>query len=102
MSSYQGQTGTVFQINLKFLVSGLFGFIAWWIWPSSPEWWGFGLISILLVLSAVGMAVEAFRSMAKLYARDKVLAEYMAQGNKPKTTNLASSDALRKAGMIHE
>ena len=102
MTSYQGRTGTALQINLKLLMSALFMFTAWGIWPSSPEWWGFGLISILLVLSAIGMAVKALRAMAKLYARDKALAEYMAQGNRPKTTNLASSDALRKAGMTNE
>ena len=102
MSTYQGKAGTVLQINLQLLESVLFLFTAWGIWPSSPEWWGFGLISILLVLSAFGMGAEALRSMGKLYARDKIVAEYMAQGNKPKTNNLASSEALRKAGMIHE
>jgi len=102
MNSLPDSSEAKFQINFKLFMSLAFAFSAYWIWPSNPKWWGFGLISIVFVLVAISLLIEALGLMMKLYARDKALREYMAQGNKPKSSKLASSDTLKKAGVIDE
>lgn len=95
-------TGSIFKINFDLLLAFIFMMIAWAIWPSNPKWWGFGLLSILMGLSAIGAFLDAVRTMAKLKARDKVLAEQMAYAKELKEANLASEQALKDAGMIDE
>jgi len=74
----------------------------WWIWPVSSKWWGFVIISILLILSALLFLIGALRAMGRIYRRDRAWAEYMALGGKPKSSKMASYEALRKAGVINE
>lgn len=102
MISRPRSTGTVVGINLKLLGATLLAFAAWALWPSSPEWWAFGLLSILIGASASGVLIDALRAMAKLYARDKALVRLMATGAEPRSSKLASDDALRQAGVIND
>jgi hypothetical protein len=70
------------------------------VWPGTPEWWGLGVVSLMLALAALGCLAKAIRAMVDLHAKERVLAEFMAQGGAPKSARLASEDQLRKAGMI--
>ncbi|PCJ82172.1 MAG: hypothetical protein COA52_20230 [Hyphomicrobiales bacterium] len=100
MKAFQDSHGTIYQINIKLLFALTCALIAFYSWPSHPKYWGFGFISICMGLAAIGVAFDALRTMAKLYQRDKTLSKYMAQGNKPKSSKMASLDAMKKAGMI--
>ena len=102
MNPFQTSNGATAQINSKLFLAFICALAAWLIWPTNPQWWGFGLISIMLAAGAFLAFIDALQSMKKIYMRDKAMAEYMAQGNKPKSSKLASTDALRKAGVIHE
>lgn len=94
MKPFQSSFGSKIQINFKLLGASIFGVSAWALWPSNPEWWGLGVVAIILGLGAVGLLVEALRAMAKLYSRDKAMAEFLAQGNKPKSSALVSDELL--------
>tara|TARA_R110002126_G_scaffold239459_12_gene382803 strand:- start:1262 stop:1567 length:306 start_codon:yes stop_codon:yes gene_type:complete len=100
MKPFQNSNGTIYQINIKLLLALTCALIAFYSWPTHPKYWGFGFMSICMGLSAIGVTFDALRMMTKLYQRDKALSKYMAQGNKPKSSKMASLDALRKAGMI--
>ncbi|MCP4195975.1 MAG: hypothetical protein GY762_02400 [Proteobacteria bacterium] len=99
MKPFQPSLGVIVQINFKLLLATAMIFVAYYSWPTSAKWYGFGLISICAGLAAIGLVIEAVRAMAKLYARDKALENYKAQGGQTKSSEMASSDALDKAGM---
>ena len=102
MTPYQNTYGTALLINFHLLGSALCAASAYLIWPEAPQWWGFYVVSILLWVGALATLIEALKAMHKLYKRDKALADYMAQGNKPKSSKMASSRALKSAGVIDE
>lgn len=97
---YQSSFGSIVQINFKLLLAFSFTFIGWLIWPDTALGYGWGLLSICLCLSALGLFIEAIKAIIKLFVRDRALKKYMAQGNKPKSAELASVDALKNSEMI--
>lgn len=94
--------GPVIAVNLTLLSSLLLAVACYWCWPSNPEWWGFGFISICLGGAALGQFLAALRLIAKLYTRETTIRQVMAQGELPKTSRLASDTALKDAGLIDE
>ena len=102
MTTQQNPVGTAAQINMDFFIATLCGGIGYLIWPSDPKWWGFGFISICLMLAALVLTFRAIRLMIKRYKRDKTLALYLAQGNKPKTSAMVSGDRLKRMGMTDD
>lgn len=89
-------------INANLLMASGCGFVAWTIWPQEPEWWGLGAMSIILWVGAVGGLAKAVRLMAAVYGKDRAMADYMAQGGKPKSSRLATADDLNRAGMLDD
>jgi len=91
--------GSVLSVNGKLLAAFIAGALAWVCWPNSSEWWQLGLFSVVLWFGAAGKLIEAIRAMIKIYVRDKQIAAFMAQGRTASNSELATQDALRKAGM---
>ncbi len=100
MKEFQRSTGINFRINGLFLNAALCGSIAWWSWPSEPKYWGFGLLSIFMAVVAAASVVEALKAMVALYLRDKSLSDYEARAKPQKNADMASDEALSKAGVI--
>ena len=94
--------GAIWRINMTLLGAFLQAVIAWAMWPPSPELWGFGLLSILLGLSALAALINACRLIAKLYEREKIIARIEANSRPAEQTEFADFEALQKAGMIDE
>jgi ABC-type Co2+ transport system permease subunit len=99
MTPFQNSLGTIIQINLKLFVAAVFAVTAHSIWPTTPEWWGLGVIAILMGAGALSLLVEAIGMALKLYQRDKAIAAYLAQGSKPKSSVLVSGRDLDDAEM---
>ena len=93
---------SILAVNGLFFQAFLAGACAWWLWPSSPEWWGFGLISVILGVAAFGKIVAGFRAMVKIHGREKEFARLAATSRSPDPSDLADQDALRDAGMIDD
>lgn len=102
MTPYQSSLGTIIGINARFLYATLLSAVAWSIWPESMRGYGWGFLSICLWLASFALIVEAAKAALKLYARDRAVAAYLAQGSRPKTAEMASSQALKNAGMTDE
>lgn len=101
MSSSQlpSTLGATITINVKLLCAFGLGWVSWAIWPTAPEWWGLGLLSILAGLAALQAAIDAIRTMLQVQKREKTLLEYLAQGSVPKSSEMASGRRLDDAGM---
>ena len=92
-------TGTVITINCHLLYAVLLVAVAYWIWPTDPRWYGFGLMSIVLYLAAGGLVFNALRSMWKLHALIKEWSTFQTRGKAPKNAKLASPKDLETRGM---
>lgn len=92
----------ILSVNGYLLQAFLFGVCAWWLWPSSPEWWGFGALSIGLGAASLNKLLMALRAMVKLYGREKELARFAATSRAPAPSDLADHNALKDAGMIDD
>lgn len=100
MKPFQPSAGIIAGINFKLLGASMTGVLAYALWPNTTFHWPLGLISILLAFASFSLFIEALKAAAKLYLREKTIAAYMAQGARPKTAEMASAEALRKAGMM--
>jgi len=100
MSALQHSLTAKLRINGMLLMACLCGFISWFSWPTSIEWWGFGFLSIVMGLNAGILTIKAIGEMITLYSRDKTIAALMAQGAEAKADNLAGDDALKSKGMV--
>lgn len=100
--SGQPQTPThpVLAVNGGFLGCVVFGWASWTLWPTNPEWWGLGVLSVMLGLAAIGSLANAIGTMIGRYRREREIYRYLAQGGGPKSARLASLDDLRRAEMI--
>ena len=100
MKSFGSNIGAVAGINVQLFGAFACGVIAWAIWPQTLEWWGLGLISIILWCGAFSCLVTGLKLIATVHARRRALADYMAQGGTPKSAQMASNKDLRRAGMV--
>ena len=100
MKDFRRSFGAALRINAMFLSAAMFATFAWWIWPSDVKYWGFGLLSIFMIVVAAVSVVEAFKAIVSLYLRDKSLRDYEARAKPQKDADMASDEALAKAGVI--
>ncbi|MEM9733637.1 MAG: hypothetical protein AAF903_09170 [Pseudomonadota bacterium] len=100
MNGLQPSFGVKLRINLHLFMAALSGLIAWAIWPDSLEWWGLGLIAIILWANSFGLLIKAVSDIIALYSRDETLAALAAQAKESKADNLADTDLLKAKGMI--
>lgn len=102
MTMRAAPAGAIWRINLLLFGTAAQALIAWAIWPSSLEWWGFGLLAIVLGLSAFATLINTGRTIAKIYEREKIIARIEANSRPAEQTEFADFEALKKAGMINE
>lgn len=100
MNALQSSFKAKLRINGMFLMACLCGFICWVSWPTSIEWWGFGIVSIIMGLNTIILTFKAFGEIFALYARDKSIAALMAQGSVAKADDLADPNTLKSKGMV--
>ena len=95
----EGRSQAIAGVNVKLGGAVLCAIGSYALWPSSIEWWGFGVHSILLGLGAGLSVLGAVRDMATLRRVEQALAIYRALGTGPKGAHMADGDAMRAAGM---
>lgn len=94
-----GRAGAVVKINVKFLFASFFGWMSWTLFGIDSSFYGVVFMAAMFALVAFALSLGAVVQIAKLYLRERMIAAYIAQGMKPKTSKLAGNDALDKAGM---
>ncbi|MBG6166771.1 hypothetical protein IWQ54_006470 [Labrenzia sp. EL_195] len=73
--------------------------VAYWIWPTDPRWYGFGLMSIMMGAAAAALILRSFGQMVKIHRRNQFWKLQKPRGNAPKNARLASDDDMRRGGM---
>lgn len=102
MSNFKTPASSILAINGRFFLAAMQVIAAFSMWPSNPEWWGLGVISVLLGLSAMANVIAAFRAMLKVYAREKEIARLAQTSRAPEPSDLVGADALKNAGMFND
>ena len=87
-------------INVNILAAIGYYYLADWLWPSDPRYWGFGFIAIMVWLASFCYAVKALSKIIALYRKDKMLARFEADIRPQKDAEMASTATLKEAGMI--
>lgn len=100
MKALERSAGTTAKINGHLLGAALQGGIATVAWPASYEGWGFAVMSLLMGAGALIALVNALKLMMQLHVRDRTLKSFRAQAKPQKKAALASTSALKKAGVI--
>lgn len=99
---FRSSLRSVVAINLHLLTAAGCGFFAWAIWPRSPEWWGLGVLAVLLGITAIFALAKALGEAVALWRKERVLAAYLAQGGPARPSRLATVEDLRRAGMLDD
>lgn len=100
MKSFENNFRPLASVNLNALGAVSCGFIAWAIWPTSVEGWGFGMISIFLGVAAIAAVAKVARILMVERRRKQVMADYLAQGARQKSARLVSDRELREKGLL--
>lgn len=100
LDTFPDRRSAMFKINKHCLGAGISGVIAWTLWPSSPEWWGLGVISVILGMQVPIGLISAVKVYAAFRQRERAIAAYSAQGAPTKSSAMASRKTLIDAGMI--
>jgi hypothetical protein len=99
MNQIPSRLGATVAINLKCLAAFGCGWASWSLWPTVPQWWGLGFLSVMMGLASALTIVDAIRLMARVRQREQAIREYLALGTAPKSSEIASDAELQRAGM---
>lgn len=97
---FPGRTKATFEINARMLGCAACAWVAWMIWPTAPEWWGFGLLSIILCFAALAAAIQTIKLIFAVWRRNRAVAAFEAGRIDPKSAAVANLQRLKDAGMV--
>lgn len=98
-SSVWSEITSVIAINGRFMLAALLMIVAYKLWPTRPEWWGFGLISICTDAGAIAHANAGIRKMFQLLERNRTVNDQTKDAVETKLARKVTQDVLRDAGM---
>jgi hypothetical protein len=102
MRPFESSFGSIVSINAHLALAAGCGFAAWIIWPTSTEWWGFGVTAIFLAGAAMTAAGKAVRLAMELRAKKRAIAEFEAQGGSYAPVHVIGERELELMGMLDE
>lgn len=97
-----GRVAAVIRVNVLGLAAFVFAAAAWAIRPTATEWWGLGVLSVVLALAAIQMTVRATGMLLRIWEQERAIADFEKHGREQKSSQMASPDRLIQAGMIDE
>lgn len=97
---FSRRIATAVSINTQFTVAVILGVVAWAIWPETAQWWGLGIMSVMFALASALCLKGAIAGMVRVYEHDRAIAEFAALGPEPKSSQVASRDQMKQAGML--
>lgn len=94
--------GLILRINAKILFAVLLAWGSYAVWPTNPEWWHFGVLSLFMAVGALDQGVAALRLIVKLTRRERAIDAMREAHGTPKSAGLASDISLKNAGVLDE
>lgn len=90
----------IWKINLRFAGACVTGGIAWICWQiTSADWYGFGLLAVVMVLNAIALVITGIVETVGLILSRRRLARFRKLGGDPREDVLASVQDLKARGM---
>lgn len=99
VSKANSEVGNVIKTNVQFLVAALLSILAYELWPSRPEWWGFGILSICIGMGAIGHAIKAMQAVMISIQKNRVIGDQTTGATEAKYSRQVTRDVLQDAGM---
>ena len=93
---------TVVTVNGKLFLAIVLSVGAWHLYPDNIKGWGWGLIAILMWVSAFGCFIHAIKAMRKQKKRDDAFIEKTKDRAEMSGTDMADDDVLRRGGAMYE
>jgi len=93
---------TNIKVNSRLFLAVVLGLIAWQLYPDSREGWGFGIIAVLMGLSAVGCLIDAVKRMIKQKRLDDALLLAWGKGPELSGTDMPNDSDLKNRGVVYE
>lgn len=98
--AFPGRAKATFEINARMFGSAACAWVAWMIWPTRPEWWGFGFLSLILWTVALSATIQTVKLIIAVWQRNRAIAAFEADKSAPKSAAVANLQRLKDAGMI--
>lgn len=100
MKSYGSDFFRILKINVKLAYAVFLIGLAYLCWPTSPEWWGFGFITIGAGLSGFVLGLKSFGEIAQMIFRDRTIDDFNNSARQPHDDTLASRRDMKNRGML--
>jgi hypothetical protein len=86
-------------INRSFFVASVCGVLAYILWPSSPDWWAFGIFSVILGMGSAALAIRGVQLLVRDYRLRRDLAFAQAVSVDHGSAQVAGRDERDTRGM---
>jgi len=100
MKTFKTPKSVIVEINAKIAYAIFLVVVAYFIWPTSMKWYGFGLLSIIAGMAGAALAFNALRQIGEIREFEDDQKEFLAQGKEVKSSTLLAEDFLTEKGVI--
>ncbi|MBO6814528.1 MAG: hypothetical protein JJ891_06690 [Rhizobiaceae bacterium] len=97
---FTSKRDTIYAVNLDLFAATCFALLSYYLWPSSYEWWAFGLYSIIMGLASFLSLISAFKKLRQERRRQKGIDEIAKGKKKPKSSGMMSEERMKDLGML--
>ena len=100
MRTHGSDITRILKINLKLAYAVFLIWLAYLCWPTSPEWWGFGFITICAGLAGFVLAIKSLGEVGQMMFRDRNIDNFNKSARQPHDDKLAGQRDIEKRGML--
>ena len=102
MKTFKPSKSVIIEINAKLCYAVFLVVVAYFIWPTSMKWYGFGVISIFAGVAGVALTFNALRQIAEIREFETEQEEFIEGGNEVKSSSLLAEDFMTEKGVIKD
>lgn len=99
MKAFKTRKFEIVIVNAKMAYAVFLGAASYLIYPTSMEYYGFGLLSIFAGLAAAGLAINAFRQITGIREYENDQDKILALGNPVKSSTLRTGKIQPREGV---
>lgn len=91
---------TIIAFNLDMLAAAGCGLVSYGLWPTTYEWWGFGVMSIVMAEAAALSVIGAFKKLQRYHRQKKAVDDFQKGKGQPKSARQPTRERMKEMGMI--
>lgn len=93
---------TCVSVNALLLYAALCAGFGWWAWPTSYQWWGFGIMSIGAFAAAFIALFQALALIFQQWRSDRIRYAILKKGRPATANDLADDEKLDQSNVFGE